>query len=253
MRVIPFYDIYKSQMIAKAAQWIGMRRKQEDAYVVKFFPDGVLAVVCDGMGGHHDGAMASTLATEAFLRSFEKNKSMAPGPRLRLALDDANEAVRDSFESRGVYGGTTLVAAFAGAGVLRWVSVGDSALYLWRGGRLIRLNQDHSYRDVFRAYIGAGMTAQEALRRGHVLRCAVTGEPLDMVDAPEIPYPLLPNDRVLLASDGCEDLLAPEMLTNVGRSILENRDGSLPVAIIEACQALDDPYADNTTIVTIDI
>ncbi|MBO5684543.1 MAG: serine/threonine-protein phosphatase [Akkermansia sp.] len=240
-------------MIAKAAQWIGMRRKQEDAYVVKFFPDGVLAVVCDGMGGHHDGAMASTLATEAFLRSFEKNKSAAPGARLRTALEDANDAVRESFESRGVYGGTTLVAAFAGAGVLRWVSVGDSALYLWRGGRLIRLNQDHSYRDVFRAYIGAGMTAQEALRRGHVLRSAVTGEPLDMVDAPAIPYPLLPNDRVLLATDGCEDLLAPELLTSVGRNILDNREGSLPVAIIEACQAMDDPYADNTTIVSIDI
>jgi protein phosphatase len=126
-------------------------------------------------------------------------------------------------------------------------------LYLWRGGRLIRLNQDHSYRDVFRAYIGAGMTAQEALRRGHVLRSAVTGEQLDMVDAPTIPYPLLPNDRVLLATDGCEDLLAPELLTSVGRNILDNREGSLPVAIIEACQAMDDPYADNTPIVSIDV
>lgn len=240
-------------MIAKAAQWIGMRRKQEDAYVVKFFPEGVLAVVCDGMGGHHDGALASTLATEAFLRSFTKNDDLPPAQRLRTALDDANEAVRDSFEKRGVYGGTTLVAAFAGGGVLRWVSVGDSALYLWRRGRLIRLNQDHSYRDVYRVYIGAGMTAQEALRRGHVLRCAVTGETLDLVDAPGVPYPLLPGDRIVLTTDGSEEILAPELLTSVGRRILDDREGSLPVALIEACQALDDPYADNTTIVSIDI
>ncbi len=240
-------------MIAKAAQWIGMRRKQEDAYVVKFFPEGVLAVVCDGMGGHHDGALASTLATEAYLQSFERNEDLPIAQRMRAALDDANEAVRKSFESRGVYGGTTLLAVFSGAGVLRWVSVGDSALYLWRRKRLIRLNQDHSYRDVYRAYIGAGMTAQEALRRGHVLRCAITGESLDLVDAPSVPYPLLPGDRVVLTTDGSEDILAPELLTDVGRNILDNREGSLPVALIEACQALDDPYADNTTIVSIDI
>lgn len=240
-------------MIAKAAQWIGMRRKQEDSYVVKFFREGVLAVVCDGMGGHHDGELASTLASESFLKSFEKNDSLPVPQRLRVALDDANEAVRKSFESRGIYGGTTLLAAFAGSSVLRWVSVGDSALYLWRGGRLMRLNQDHSYRDIYRAYIGAGMTAKEALRRGHVLRTAITGESLDLVDAPSIPYPLMPGDRVVLTTDGCEEILDPEMLTHVGRSILNKREGSLPVAIIEACQALEDPCADNATIVSIDI
>ena len=240
-------------MIVKGAQWIGTRIKQEDAYVVKHFREGVLAVVCDGMGGHHDGALASSMVAESYLRSFERNDELPMPQRMRTALNDANESVRESFEQRGVYGGTTIVAAFAGSGVLRWVSVGDTALYLWRRERLIRLNQDHSFRDVYRKYIGAGMTAQEALRRGHVLRSAVTGEPLDLVDAPAIPYPLLPGDRIILASDGVEDILAPELLTSVGRNILNTREGSLPVALIEACQALDDPYADNTTVVSIDV
>ena len=75
-------------MIAKAAQWIGMRRKQEDSYEVKFFRDGVLAVVCDGMGGHHDGALASTLASEAYLKSFERNDDLPMVQRMRQALDD---------------------------------------------------------------------------------------------------------------------------------------------------------------------
>ena len=240
-------------MIAQAAQWIGMRRKQEDAYVVKYYREGVLAVVCDGMGGHHDGELASSLACESYLRAFERLDDQPMQQRMRAALEAANDDVRDSFESRGAYGGTTLLAVFVGSGVLRWVSVGDTALYLWRRGRLLRLNQDHSFRDVFRSYIGAGMTAQEALRRGHVLRSAVTGEPLDLVDDPAIPYPLLPEDRIVLASDGAENILEPEMLTSVGRNILDKREGSLPAAIIAACQALNDPHADNTTLVSIDV
>lgn len=240
-------------MIARAAQWIGARRKQEDAYVAKHYRDGVLAVVCDGMGGHHDGELASSLACEAYLRAFEKMDKLPMAQRMRDALEKANEEVRLSFESRRVYGGTTLLAVFVGAGVVRWVSVGDTALYLWRHGRLIRLNQDHSFRDVFRSYIGAGMTAQEALRRGHVLRSAVTGEPLDLVDAPGMPYPLLPEDRIVLASDGAENILEPEMLTSVGRNILNDRESNLPAALIAACQALNDPHADNTTIISIDL
>lgn len=240
-------------MIARAAQWIGARRKQEDAYVAKHYRDGVLAVVCDGMGGHHDGELASSLACEAYLRAFEKLDKLPMAQRMRDALEKANEEVRLSFESRRVYGGTTLLAVFVGAGVVRWVSVGDTALYLWRHGRLIRLNQDHSFRDVFRSYIGAGMTAQEALRRGHVLRSAVTGEPLDLVDAPGMPYPLLPEDRIVLASDGAENILEPEMLTSVGRNILNDRESNLPAALIAACQELNDPHADNTTIISIDL
>ncbi|MBR6576700.1 MAG: protein phosphatase 2C domain-containing protein [Akkermansia sp.] len=240
-------------MIAKAVQWIGMRARQEDAYTVRFYPDGVLALVCDGMGGHHDGALASTLAVETYQRSFEKHMGMPLARRMYHALEVANETIRRSFERRSVYGGTTLLAAWVGAGVLRWVSVGDTALYLWRHGRLLRLNQDHSYRDMYRGYIGAGMTPQEALRRGHVLRAAVTGEPLDLVDAPAIPYPLLPGDRIILTSDGSENILAPETLTQVGRNILNNRNGNLPVEIVEACKELNDPYADNTTIVSIDV
>ena len=128
-------------MIARAAQWIGARRKQEDAYVAKHYRDGVLAVVCDGMGRHHDGELASSLACEAYLRAFEKLDKLPMAQRMRDALEKANEEVRLSFESRRVYGGTTLLAVFVGAGVVRWVSVGDTALYLWRHGRLIRLNR----------------------------------------------------------------------------------------------------------------
>ena len=231
-----------------------IRTQNQDSYQVEQLgKNALLCVVCDGMGGHHDGALASTLAVGTYQRSFEKHMGMPLARRMYHALEVANETIRRSFERRSVYGGTTLLAAWVGAGVLRWVSVGDTALYLWRHGRLLRLNQDHSYRDMYRGYIGAGMTPQEALRRGHVLRCAITGEALDLVDAPTIPYPLLPGDRIVLTTDGSEDILAPELLTNVGHNILNNREGSLPVALIEACQALDDPYADNTTIVSIDV
>lgn len=242
-------------MNANIAQWIGCREKQEDSYRVKYFPDGLLVVVADGMGGHHCGELASAEAVRAFEAFFTESASaeLPVAERLKVALNAANEAVGHAFADCCMRGGTTLVAAFIGQGVIRWVSVGDSPLLLWRGGRLLRLNADHSLRAVLMEYVSAGtMSHSDAMRGGHQLRSALTGGEIAMVDAPATPQPLLPGDRIIVASDGADELLLSPVMTDEVRALLSARDGNLSVRVVEACQALNDPGADNVTVVSVD-
>lgn len=242
-------------MDAHAAQWIGARAKQEDAYGVRHFPDGSLAVVCDGMGGHDAGGLASSTAVKSFLAAFaeltETEKSLTQ--RLHAALMAANAAVGKLYVGTDSYGGTTLLAAFAGRGVLRWVSVGDSGLYLWRQGTLRRLNEDHSMRAVYEKFIcPGGMTRREALAGGHVLRSAVTGEEITLIDEHERPFPLLPGDRLILCTDGLESVVEQGVLNAAVRRLFLNRSGSLAADLVQACVDLHDECADNVTVVTLD-
>lgn len=240
-------------MNAVIAQWIGKRESQEDAYAIKHFPTGILAVVCDGMGGHQYGALASRTATRTFVQTFEKEEYGPVSERLQTSLYAANEAVKKEFDAYGAFGGTTLLAVYVGGGVMWWVSVGDSSLYLWRCGRLIRLNADHSMREVYMQYVHAGgLTFEEAVNKGHTLRSAVTGEAICMVDAPPTPYPLLPGDRIVLASDGADDLLYVPAVSEKVRAIFTQRDKNLATEIVQACVALNSPVADNVTVVGLD-
>lgn len=242
-------------MDAHAAQWIGSRAKQEDAYGVRHFPEGSLSVVCDGMGGHDAGALASATAVRTFIESFvdSEESGVSLTERLHDALMRTNAAVGELYEGTGTYGGTTLLAVFAGHGTLRWISVGDSGLYLWRQGTLRRLNEDHSMRAVYEKFVcPGGMTRAEALAGGHVLRSAVTGEDIPMIDERERSFPLLPGDRLILSTDGSENLLELGVLSSAVRRLFLKREGSLAADLVQACVDLHDPQADNVTIITLD-
>lgn len=241
-------------MNACISQWIGRRSEQEDAYAVRHFPTGTLAIVCDGMGGHCHGGQAATRAAEAFATAFAEQGGCPMVDRLRGALHAANEAVGELFGQCDSFGGCTLLAAFIGGNVLWWISVGDSPLLLWRRGRLTRLNADHSMRSLYADLVRTGtMTHQEMLRRGNMLRSAVTGESIPLVDAPPTPYPVLPGDKIILCSDGLDDLLLGSTLPPSTRKLLDSRGGNPAALLIEACRAMNTDYADNATAITLDV
>lgn len=246
------------EMDVHTAQWIGKRGNQEDAYMVRHFPSGVLLLVCDGMGGHCYGQEASRAAVESFSSAFaEVFASGASVPEcLNVALQRANRAVGCRLKELQAYGGTTLLAAFVGRGVLWWVSVGDSPLLLWRRGHLIQLNEDHSMRGVYREKYGLSITSRQDLQAcGSVLRSALTGVDREMalIDVRESPYPLLPGDRLLLCSDGMDELLLVRPLAASTCSLLSGKTDDLAARLIEACCALGSPAADNATILSLDV
>lgn len=234
-------------MKAAAAQWIGCRSKQEDAYRIRFLREGVVAVVCDGMGGHHHGAAAADTAAASFVAAFAASSSVPVSERMTQALESANQAVGRLAEESSQYGGTTLVAAYIGAGVVRWISVGDSALFLWRRGRLVRLNADHSMRPLLNGLVKSCSDTR------NMLRSALTGEPPELVDIAATPIPLLPDDRLILCTDGAEGVLIPGQVSDSVQKVLTSRTGKEASELMELICHAGLPGADNATILVVDV
>lgn len=237
-------------------QLLGARDVQEDELGFidgsTLDPDGrhPVVVVADGMGGHASGELASRLAVRAFVEAY--GTQGRPADRLRAALDRANqaidEAIRDNLSLDGM--GTTLVAAAVTADGLEWVSVGDSPLYLYRDGRLKRLNEDHSMAPV----IAAMREIDPATARGmnpNELRSALVGFALTKVDASPMPELLRPGDLIMLASDGLDTLDDGEIASIVSAS---RRDGPEAVkdALLAAVAVQDAPAQDNVTVALIE-
>lgn len=120
------------------------RRHNEDAFLV--MPEAGLFAVADGLGGHASGEVASRMAVDELADRFPGLPG-GPEQRLRTAFALANRAVHERSEADPLLSGmgTTLVAAhFADGGTLAVAHAGDSRAYLFRGGELRRLTEDHS-------------------------------------------------------------------------------------------------------------
>ena len=179
----------------------GARRYQEDAAAVWPHPDApsaLLAVLADGMGGHVGGAKASQLVCEKAIESFRSSTGETPA-RLTQALIAANKAIaRTVDEDPALSGmGSTMIAAVFDSTGLEWVSVGDSPLYLFRHSKITLLNEDHSLAPALDQMAAEGRMTLAAARsdpRRHMLRSAVTGEDLELVDVVPAAHAILPAD-----------------------------------------------------------
>jgi PPM family protein phosphatase len=187
----------------------GARAVQEDAYAFSEIPDGgMLVVVADGMGGHSAGELASELALKNFIAAFHEAGGKIED-RLRKALQAANDAIAKELQRNpGCEGmGTTLIAACITSAGIEWISVGDSPLYLWRDKNLTRLNADHSLRPVLREMAERdekNVNPEDSSR--NILRAALIGDEISMIDQSSKPIALQKGDFILAATDGIHTL-----------------------------------------------
>lgn len=240
-----------------SAQWQGARPYQEDDYgydEVEFGTAGetpaVLMVLADGMGGEAGGATASRCVVDTFMRHIREPMG-GTETRLDECLDAANREIQARMDAdpdlEGM--GSTVVAAVYDGRSLWWRSVGDSPMWLFTGGRLVRLNADHSMAPVLDRMAEVGeLTHEEALSNGtrHMLRSAMTGSELDLVDRGHEPCRLAEGDYLLLASDGI-DTLSPE---EIEQCIGATRGGARETAdaLLSAVKAAARPHQDNVTL-----
>ena len=203
---------------------VGRRRPlNEDAI---FAGDG-LFLVCDGMGGHKAGEVASRVATDTIATfvsrsgedpevtwpyGFDRRTSLDEN-RLRTAIKLANRTVFRKSTSSDDYSsmGTTVAAALISRGRPRmtYASVGDSRIYLVRDGAIVQLTRDDSWLNA--AWEGSTPDQSMLTSMKNVLTKALGAG--DDVDFEVAVQELNEGDLVLLCSDGLTNMLSdPQIL-----------------------------------------
>lgn len=183
-------------------------------------PEIGLAVVCDGMGGHERGEVASALAVQTIIELI----AQAPAPPdheaaaelLATAVHEANALVHSAgrTSAAALRMGTTVVALWVIAGHAIVVHVGDSRCYMLRGKALQRLTADHTFlEDARRHELGEAVDDAMRLHFAHVLTRSVGNAPGCMLDMASCP--LVRGDRFLLCSDGLTGMIDDGMIAAI--------------------------------------
>lgn len=123
------------------------RAANEDNMYNTITQNGLVSVVCDGMGGHVGGATASKIAVSTIVDNL--NKVYYDDPRIAIgeSIDRANQAIiNKTIEQPELQGmGSTCVLLLVRNGKVYIGHVGDSRIYLIRSKRIVQLTKDHSY------------------------------------------------------------------------------------------------------------
>ena len=187
-------------------QGIGSREEQQDAFgisrMARMEEDGLLAVLCDGMGGMAEGGRiaAETAAELVAMFPWEDDGAVPEWVRQRSG--------RVYQQFRG-HGGTTLVAALLRGRSLSFWCVGDSDLFLLREGTLYELNVRQEFRNdlVLRALEGAFPVEDAFTDPQAGALSEYIGKEDVRCDYTYLPFSLQPEDVLLLCSDGVSDTL----------------------------------------------
>lgn len=247
------------------AQAIGARDRQEDAVVAYSSEDGgpALAILSDGMGGHDDGDLASRIIvsemfSEVFIAAARIGSFCHNAPQVfQAALKCANHRLYQHIKAGRLHKhtGGTLVCATVLQGQLRWLSVGDSCLHVFRRGGLKHLNEKHSVAAQLDRMVDDNLidakTAQSHPDR-HCLTSAVTGNKIPKVDCPDSGYDLQPDDIVVLASDGLDVLDADEICNLIDQNRTQS-SASIARRLMQAVRAKNAPDQDNSSVIVIKI
>ena len=234
---------------------IGRRDYQQDSFgqTAVLRNTGILAVLADGMGGLSGGERVSQkIVMEAltFGSTLQANQVPTALPGMVAGI---NRAVNQMLGPKGLYtSGSTVVSALITGNALRWISVGDSRVYLYRDGQLSQLSRDHDLlQDWMPDILGGKRSMAEALRdpNGRKLTSFIGMGELRHVDYNRTPIPLLPGDRVLLMSDGVYGTVSDAEMAAILRDC-----GSVQLAASHIGQRIMGaalPYQDNYTLIVL--
>jgi len=240
------------------AQHQGQRDYQEDSFGMSdmrpeaLSQKGFLAVLADGMGGLSNGKEISQKAISTILEWFNSPTTRCENAEtMKKFVADMNSRLCSAFGNSGrLKSGTTLVMALVKDGFLHWLCVGDSRLYLKRGGKLYQVNEDHDYlNQLLDDVIDGRLTMAKAFgdRQKDSLAACIGKSDLSMFDYSKNGFALQDGDTLLLCSDGVYNALGhDELAQNIAGNPMADAE-----RIKNLVQAKRVPHQDNNTLIIV--
>jgi PPM family protein phosphatase len=205
-----------------------VRKNNEDYYLID--PELSLFVVCDGLGGHASGEVASETCARTMQKYVQEHRAAIAayladrsprnrgqvGAALVAAVQLANQKIHQQQLSDPSKKGmaTTVAAMLVAHDYALLAHVGDSRIYLHRAGKVHLLTEDHKVATEMKRQ--GVWTADEAANSPYadVLTRAVGGQEFVQVDLLELE--LVPGDMFLLCSDGLHRYFKGGEVTQAG-------------------------------------
>jgi serine/threonine protein phosphatase PrpC len=223
--------VAQSHLAVAAQTHPGMSGKNnEDRYAVSAFQletrkrtPALFAVIADGIGGHRAGEVAAEIAVESISRGVAQSSGDRPLETLKESIQGASQEIfRQAETDPARLGmGATCACVWVIGNRLYTAALGDSRIYLMRGGSIHQVSRDHTW---VQEAIERGIIRPEQARghpNAHVIRRYLGGPNPPPVDfglrvkarendrsaAANQGLELREGDRLLLCSDGLTDLV----------------------------------------------
>jgi len=236
-----------------------VRSRNEDNYLVD--RKLKLYIVCDGMGGHQSGEVASATAVNVVRETLVKRREVIDSygyddgqydmndvmALIEDAVHEANLRIHErghhNPDQRGM--GTTLSLLLLVRDTGFVAHVGDTRIYRKRRGRVTQLTEDHSLVNEMARTMNVAAESFDGRLKSAITR-AVGVHPVVEVDGQA--FELHPGDRFLLCSDGLHGAVAPNLITD----LLERDDPEACVKeLVDAANAAGGD--DNITAVVVQV
>jgi protein phosphatase len=202
---------YKYTSISKKGS---NKERNEDFIGILELEDGILCIVCDGLGGELEPRRASELCVKSIQTYFLESNKKNHLSKIRESIITANAELFGISISNKKYKGmaTTSDVVFFNNHTIYWGHIGDSRIYHLKNGKLHQLTKDHSLvqQMIDRGYIS--MRAASKHPNKNVIMSAL-GESLDIeIDASKLILDKEANHRFLICSDGVNAVISNEEL-----------------------------------------